>query len=111
MKTAPESIYLVLTNVPDQDVATSIAERLLENKLAACVNVLPPILSVYHWKGKTERASELQLQIKTTAAAYPALEQCIRSLHPSELPEIIAIPLAQGFPAYLEWVQQETGHQ
>lgn len=101
---------LVLTNVPDAAVAEKIARQLVETRLAACVNILAPCRSVYRWQGVLEVASEVPLFIKTTAAAYPALERILRQWHPYELPEIIAVPVERGLPAYLEWLIQET-HQ
>jgi periplasmic divalent cation tolerance protein len=81
---------------------------LIERKLAACVNILPGLRSIYMWKGVRESAEEQLLIIKTTTAAYPILEQAILELHPYELPEIIAVPLVAGLPGYLAWVKQNT---
>lgn len=103
------TVLLVLTNLPDRDSAERLAGVLIENKLAACVNILAPVLSVYHWQGKTETATEVQLQIKTTGSCYPALQQCVLAQHPYQLPEIVALSVSEGLPAYLNWVQQETG--
>jgi periplasmic divalent cation tolerance protein len=99
---------LVLTNLPDADSAHALAAALVEQRLAACVNILAPCRSVYRWEGKVEDASEVPLLIKTTAARYPALEAAIRARHPYELPEIVAVPIAHGLPAYLDWVASET---
>jgi periplasmic divalent cation tolerance protein len=99
---------LVLTNLPDKDAAGRLATALVERRVAACVNVLGECSSVYRWQGRIETAAEVPMLIKTTAAAYPALEQAIRALHPYELPEIIAVPLSVGLPAYLQWVDAET---
>ncbi len=99
---------LVLTNCPDETVANTIARAVIEEELAACVNILPRVQSVYRWQGSLESAPEVPLLIKTTATAYPALEQRIAELHPYELPEIIALPIAQGLPAYLNWLAAET---
>jgi len=74
----------------------------------ACVNVLAPCRSVYRWEGRIETAEEVPLLVKTTAARYPELEQLIKGRHPYELPEIIAVPLSAGLPAYLAWVAAET---
>ena len=89
-------------------MAQTLAQALIERRLAACVNVLADCTSVYRWEGKVESCSEVPLLIKTTAARYPALEQAIRNLHPYELPEIIAVPIAHGLPEYLNWVAAET---
>lgn len=99
---------LVLTNCPDEAVANTIALAVVEEKLAACVNILPRVQSVYRWQGSVESATEIPLLIKTSAAAYPALERRIAELHPYELPEIIALPIAHGLPAYLNWLAAET---
>jgi len=99
---------LVLTNCPDEEVANAIALAVVEEKLAACVNILPRVQSVYRWQGTVESASEIPLLIKTTAAAYPALELRIAELHPYAVPEIIALPITHGLPAYLNWLAAET---
>lgn len=99
---------LLLTNCPDEAVANAIALALVEERLAACVNLLPRVQSVYRWQGAVESASEIPLLIKTTAACYAALEARIRELHPYEVPEIIAIPISHGLPAYLNWLAGET---
>ena len=72
--------------------------------LAACVNILPPMRSIYTWKGKIEDASEQLLVIKSAAARFPAIRDRLRSLHPYELPEIIAVPIVDGLPEYLAWL-------
>ena len=99
---------LVLTNLPDQNSANQIAERLIAGRLAACVNLLAPCHSIYHWEGKVESATEVPLLIKTTQERYDAVEQCILELHPYELPEIIQVPVTGGLPAYLQWIARET---
>jgi periplasmic divalent cation tolerance protein len=101
-------VLLVLTNLPDRAAAERIADSLVTQGVAACVNVLAECASVYRWQGKVERASEVPLLIKTTRAAYPQLESALRKLHPYELPEIIALPVSAGLPEYLNWVAQET---
>ena len=102
------SAMIVITNAPDRDVALKIARALIERKLAACVNILAECTSVYRWRGKLETATEVPLLIKTRAAIYPELEAAIKSLHPYELPEIVAVPIERGSPEYLEWVNAET---
>jgi periplasmic divalent cation tolerance protein len=102
------SALLVITNLPDRAAAERLAERLLGERLAACVNLLAPCRSVYRWKGAVQHDEEHPLLIKTTAERYPALERAIREGHPYELPEIIAVPIDRGLPSYLEWVDQET---
>lgn len=95
---------LIVTNLPDKTQAEALAVHLIESRLAACVNILAPCTSVYPWQGAIERTEEVPLLIKTTAAVYPALEAAIRARHPYELPEIIALPIQRGLPAYLDWV-------
>lgn len=99
---------LVLTNLPDQATAETLAAALVDNRLAACVNILPACRSVYRWKGATETADEVPLLIKTSEARYPALEAAIRAGHPYETPEIIAVPVTHGLPDYLAWVAAAT---
>ena len=99
---------LVLTNLPDRPSAEALAAALVEARLAACVNILAPCRSVYRWQGAVETADEVPLLIKTSAARYAALEAAIRAQHPYELPEVIAIPITQGLPDYLAWVDAET---
>lgn len=101
-------VIMVLCNVPDAALAQQIAETLVGEQLAACVNIMAPCRSVYRWQGKLENASEVPLQIKTTATAYPALQARLLQLHPYEVPEIVALPLAAGLPAYLTWVAAEV---
>jgi periplasmic divalent cation tolerance protein len=102
------SPLLVFTNLPDRAAAERLADMLVEKKLAACVNILAPCRSVYRWKDAIEHDEEHPMLIKTTRERYPALEQALRQGHPYELPEIIAVPIERGLPAYLEWVAAET---
>ncbi|OGA41307.1 MAG: cation tolerance protein CutA [Betaproteobacteria bacterium RIFCSPLOWO2_12_FULL_68_19] len=99
---------LVFTNLPDRASAERLAELLLERGLAACVNILAPCRSVYRWKGAVQHDEEHPMLIKTTAGRYAELEQALREGHPYELPEIIAVPIERGLPAYLDWVASET---
>jgi periplasmic divalent cation tolerance protein len=99
---------VVLTNCPDDEVADRIARTLVESGLAACVNRLAPVSSVYRWRGGLERATETPLLIKTTRERYTEVEQAIRALHPYEVPEIIAVTIAAGFAPYLRWIVDET---
>lgn len=101
-------VLLVLTNCPDAMVADRIARALVENRLAACVNQLPPVNSTFRWQGAIESATEVTLLIKCTRDRYPAVEEAIRQLHPYQVPEIIAVPIAVGFGPYLRWVDEET---
>lgn len=103
-----DDVLLVITNLPDAQAAGQLARRLIEARVAACVNQLAPCTSTYRWQGGIETATEVPLLIKTTRTAYPRLEQLIRAAHPYELPEIIAVPVTAGLPAYLDWVSRET---
>lgn len=100
---------LVLTNVPEHELADALARTLVEQGLAACVNILAPVASVYRWQGAIEHATEIPLLVKTTQARYQEVEQAILQAHPYDVPEIVALPLAAGLPAYLSWLQEETG--
>ena len=104
-------ILIVFTNCPDEACANAIALALVEAKVAACVNILPRAQSIYCWQGSVESATEIPLFIKSTAANYPALEAIIRQHHPYDVPEIVALPVAHGLPAYLNWVAAETLQQ
>jgi periplasmic divalent cation tolerance protein len=99
---------LIFCNTPDADCAAKISRELVERRLAACVNILAPCQSIYRWHGAVEDAQEIPLVIKTTAERYAELEAVLRSLHPYEVPEIIALPIATGLPAYLAWIAEET---
>lgn len=99
---------LVLTNVPDEATAGKLARALVETRAAACVNVLAQCRSIYRWQGVVESAEEIPLLIKTTAANFPAVENIVRAQHPYEVPELVAVPIVQGLPAYLEWLGRET---
>lgn len=97
----------VMTTTETRDDAERMARAVLEARLAACVQILP-IDSLYWWQGRIETARESLLLIKTRAELYPALETAIRAVHPYDTPEILAVPVAHGHPAYLAWLAQET---
>jgi len=101
-------VLIVLTNCPDAAVADRIARALVENRLAACVNQLPPVASTYRWQGAVESATEVSLLIKCTRDRYAAVEEAIRQMHPYQVPEIVALPVIAGFGPYLRWVVDET---
>jgi periplasmic divalent cation tolerance protein len=101
-------IVLVLTTVPAPDVGEQIARALVDARLAACVNVLPPMVSIYRWQGAVHRDTEHQVVIKTTRARLTALRERLDALHPYDLPECIVVPVEGGDPAYLAWVAGET---
>lgn len=99
---------IVITNCPDEETANAIALAVVEEQLAACVNILPRVQSIYRWQGSVESAAEIPLLIKATTCNYPALEARIKAMHPYDVPEIVALPIAHGLPAYLNWVAAET---
>ena len=99
---------LVLTTHPEHQGAVDLAAQLVQRRLAACVNVLPLMTSVYEWKGELQKGHEHLLLIKTTPECYPAVETSIRELHPYELPEVVATPITRGLKDYLAWVTQQT---
>jgi len=103
----PELI-MVLTNLPDMEAAQMLARHLVEQKLAACVNILPGVQSIYRWHGALEHASEVGLFIKTTQLCYPELQRTVSQLHPYDTPELIVLPITDGLPAYLDWISEET---
>jgi periplasmic divalent cation tolerance protein len=103
-----DAILLVLTTVASPEQAEQLAALLVDERLAACVNMLAGCTSVYRWQGARERAEETILLIKTTRERFPALEQRLRAVHPYELPEIVALSPEAVLPAYAAWVARET---
>jgi periplasmic divalent cation tolerance protein len=99
---------IVLCTCPDEPSAERIATALVEEHLAACVNRIPGIASIYRWKGEIHRDSECLLIIKTTRERFDALRERIVALHPYELPEVIAVDIALGLDRYLAWIESET---
>ncbi len=102
-------VILVLTTVGVDSPAEEWARQLIEEQLAACVNLLPPMLSLYRWKGRVERDSERQMVIKTTRSRLETLQARIRELHTYELPELIVLSVEGGSDAYLNWVHEAVG--
>ena len=96
---------LVLTTCPDAEVAERLAQVLVQERLAACINILPVARSVYWWKGRVESAAEQLLIIKSMTDAYGSIQKRIRELHPYELTEVIAVPVVDGLPDYLAWIR------
>jgi len=101
-------VRLVFCTCPDSKSAQALAHHLVEQRLAACVNLLPAMRSVYRWQGQIEQAEEIQLVIKTCVDRLDALSAAIRLHHPYELPEIVAISTSAGLPAYLDWIRAQT---
>ena len=100
-------VSLILSTCPDADTAQRLARILVEERLAACVSLLPGAVSTYRWQGRVEQATEVQLLAKTPADRRDALMARLAELHPYELPEILAVETAAGLPAYLDWVTAE----
>ena len=99
---------VVLVTCPNRPVARRIAGAVVTKRLAACVNLLPGIESMFRWEGKIDRANEVLLVIKTTRRRYQALARAIQRLHPYDVPEIIALPVTAGAAPYLRWVSQSV---
>jgi periplasmic divalent cation tolerance protein len=106
MNAAPFCVCLVTT--PSEEAAAKIARALVEESLAACVNIVPAVRSIYRWQGKIEDDAEALMVIKTRRARFPALEARVRELHSYTTPEIIALPLDAGSEPYLSWLATET---
>ncbi len=100
---------IILTTVPAADVGTELADELVRRGLVACVNVLPPMVSVYRWKGEIQHDTECQVIIKTLAARVDAVQSALAELHPYDLPEFVVLPVVGGDPAYLAWIAASAG--
>ena len=107
VKTQPQ-IYVVLVTVPDLDFGCRLARRVVQEKLAACGNVIPGLTSVYRWDGKVQEDSEALVVFKTTKPALSDLQRRVIELHPYEVPEFLALPVTEGHDPYLRWVVGET---
>jgi len=101
-------LLVAFSTFADAETARKTVRMLVEERLAACANVVPRIESIYHWQGKIETSTEVFVIFKTTRDRYPAFEQRLRALHPYEVPEIVAIDIAAGLPAYLKWVVESV---
>ena len=99
---------LVISTFPSAEIARQIGTALVEKQLAACVNIAPSIESIFQWKGSVNHETEALALIKTTVAAYPELEKTLGHLHPYDVPEIIALEIAKGSKAYLNWILSEV---
>jgi periplasmic divalent cation tolerance protein len=105
---AEPELRVVLVTAPAPEVAEAIARALVEERLAACVNVVPGVRSIYRWEGRVESAGEWMLMVKTRADRAEALAARVRELHPYELPEVLELPVVGGATAYLDWVGKES---
>lgn len=103
------SPLIILCTCTDRTTAERIAETVVSERLAACVNIAPGLTSIYRWEGQIQRDTELLLLIKTRQEVYPLLEARIRELHPYQIPEITALPIQIGSAAYLDWIADQTG--
>ena len=104
MTSEASSVRIAFTTVGSAEEARRLARRLVERRLAACVNIVPNLTSIYHWKGAIEEASEVLLMMKTTAALLPQLEAAVRELHSYEVPEFLALDVASIAQPYLDWL-------
>ena len=101
-------VLMVLVTTSNRREAVSVAEAVVRKKLAACVNVIPSVTSIFHWKGHVQKSREVLLIMKTSARRYPALARFVQSMHSYEVPEIVALAVDEGLDPYLEWVFKET---
>jgi periplasmic divalent cation tolerance protein len=105
---SPEDIHLLYCTCPDTEVAQRIARALVEQRLAACVNIVPGLRSIYRWKDAVQDEAECLLLIKTRESHIETLIESVRRLHPYELPEVIAVPVVAGLAPYLDWIRDNT---
>lgn len=105
---APDAFVLVLVTVPNLDVAATIARAVVDEKLAACVNIVPGLRSIYAWQGKVCDEAEVLCMMKTRRALFSALRDRVIALHPYDVPEVIALPLGDASAPYLAWLDSET---
>lgn len=103
-----ENHIVTLCTVPDRESGERIAQALVEERLAACVNLVPGLTSIYRWQGKVEKTEECLLIIKTGVSRFNALKKRIKALHPYKVPEIIALPIIHGSAEYLNWITEST---
>lgn len=104
-----DQYVVVLTTVPADADASTLARALVEARLAACVNILPPMTSIYRWRDAVEEGAERQIVIKTRRESLPALWERLRQLHPYDVPEFVALPIVDGHESYLRWIGDSTG--
>lgn len=108
MGTEPIHVVIVMVTAANQDEADKIADQVVRSRLAACASTIPTVRSTYWWEGKVVNDQETLLLIKTSSDKFNSLEETIRKIHSYKVPEIITIPVSNGFPPYLEWVLRET---
>jgi periplasmic divalent cation tolerance protein len=104
----PENQIVILCTVPDRESGERISQALVEERLAACVNLVPGLVSIYRWDATVEKAEECLLLIKTVAGRFEAVRERVASLHPYKMPEIIGIPITAGSPEYLKWITESS---
>jgi len=102
---------VVLSTLPSDGEARALVRRLVDDRIVACGTVLGPITSVYRWEGRVEEATETQVLLKTRRDRWPALLAAVEALHPYDVPELLAVPVAMGLPAYVDWVRNETAEE
>ncbi len=105
---AASTALLVLTTLPDREAAGSLVRELVDRRLVACGTILDGVTSIYRWEGGVEEARESQVVLKTSRARWEALRDTVTALHPYDVPELLALSVATGLPAYLAWVGSET---
>jgi periplasmic divalent cation tolerance protein len=107
----PETVttILVLTTLPDAEQARTLIRDLVEQRLVACGTIVNQVTSVYRWEGKIEEALEAQVILKTRGDRWEELRSVVAAAHPYDVPELLAVPIASGLPAYLDWIGSETG--
>ncbi len=98
-------VLLAISTFPDAELARSVSLQLVEQKLAACANIGGGVHSIYHWQGKIEEGEETLVFFKTTVDRFEEFQRVLRSLHPYEVPEIVAVRIVDGLPAYLQWIE------
>jgi periplasmic divalent cation tolerance protein len=108
MRKQRANIIIVLVTTSSRKEATKIARAMIREKRAACVSIVPDLISIYCWQGKVQKSREALLMLKTTRRQYSALERSICAMHSYEVPEVISIPVDKGLPQYVDWVIRET---
>lgn len=108
MNSESKEVLVVMVTAPNQEEADRLAEQVVQGRLAACATTVAGAESTYWWEGKLVKEREVLLLLKTTVGKFSSLQQTIQRIHPYKVPEIIALPIKDGLPQYLEWVRQET---